>query len=136
MEKIMSDPNEVIQQFLNSDIGKKYQNYDSKSITRAFVNWAESQKIPTLVLHLAPKSSDGDSHVMPVVQTYAVDFAKRQHSSYNKPLVTHLSQVKSVYKKFGFFSYSPDWFDQGRQFYLGEWKDITTMKTDFPDELL
>jgi hypothetical protein len=146
------DINNIVQQYLNSDIGKKYQNHDCKSVTRAFIQWAESNGMQSQALHLAPpsaefiqknpqfkgKSGTGDSHIMPVINGYAVDFTARQfglNKPYNDPLITPINQVKSVYGKFGYYTDSPDWF-KGKSFYLGSWKSMPTIDTEFQDETL
>ena len=130
------DINTVVQQYLNSEIGKKYQNHDCKSVTRAFIQWAESNGMQAQALHLAPpsaefiqknpqfkgKSGEGDSHIMPVINGYAVDFTARQfglNRPYNNPLITPINQVKSVYGKFGYYTDNPDWFNGGKSFHLG-----------------
>jgi len=147
------DVNSVIQQYLNSDIGKKYQNYDCKSVTRAFIQWAESNGMQAQALHLAPpsaeflqknpqfkgKSGTGDSHIMPVINGYAVDFTARQfgmNRPYNNPLITPISQVQSVYGKFGYYTDSPDWFNGGKSSHLGSWKSMPTIDTNFQDDIL
>jgi len=147
------DINTIVQQYLNSDIGRKYQNYDCKSVTRAFIQWAEKNGMQAQALHLAPpsaefvqknpqfkgKSGEGDSHIMPVINGYAVDFTARQfglNRPYNNPLITPIGQVKSVYGKFGYYTNSPEWFDGGKSFHLGSWKSMPTIDTNFQDETL
>jgi hypothetical protein len=147
------DINSIIQQYLNSDIGRKYQNHDCKSVTRAFIQWAESNGMQAQALHLAPPSAEfiqknpkfkgkggaGDSHIMPVINGYAVDFTARQfglNKPYNDPLITPIGQVESVYQKFGYYTDKPDWFGGGNSFYLGSWKSMPTIDTNFGDETL
>ena len=147
------DINTVIQQYLNSDIGRKYENYDCKSVTRAFIQWAKKNGIQAQVLHLAPpsaefvqknpqfkgKSGEGDSHIMPVINGYAVDFTARQfglNRPYSNPLITPISQVESVYGKFGYYTNNPDWFNGGKSFHLGSWESMPTIDTSFQDETL
>jgi hypothetical protein len=49
---------EIINNFVNSEIGKKYSKYDCKSVTRAFVKWATNNEIKTKVINLAPPSAE------------------------------------------------------------------------------
>ena len=144
---------DIVRQYLDSDIGKKYENYDCKTVTRAFIRWADGNGIHAEVLHLAPpsaefvkmnpqfkgKSGKGDSHMMPVVNGYAIDFTVRQfgiNRPYKNPLITPLNGVKSVYGKFGYYTDSPDWFNGGKSFYLGPWYSIPTVKKGFQDEIM
>lgn len=145
--------NAIVQQYLNSQIGQKYSNYDCKSVTRAFISWAESNGMQAEALHLAPpsaefikqnptlagKSGSGDSHIMPVINGYAVDFTARQFGldrPYNNPLITPIKDVEQVYRRFGYYTDSPSWFDGGKSSYVGKWKAIPTMDTNFDDEIL
>jgi len=143
----------IINRFLQSEIGKKSEKHDCKTVTRSFVNWCRDQKIPNVrVLHLAPpsakvvssrpelrgKSGTGDSHIMPVVNGDAIDFTARQFGVSNKfdnPLVTPLSSVKGVYSKIGgYFTDKPDDFYGGKDMYLGDWDGVQI--GDFADEYM
>jgi len=134
---------DVIRKFLESDIGKKSEKFDCKTVTRNFVNWAEEQKIPNVqVIHLAKphddvvaqrpelrgKSGTGDSHMMPVVNNDAIDFTARQFNQpnqFNSPLVTPLSSIKQVYNKIGgYFTYKPESFYGGKDMYIGPWSGL------------
>lgn len=147
----------IIQNFLNSDLGKQYAKHDCKSVTRAFVRWAQQNDVETRVLILAPPSSEviykrpqligksgqGDGHMMPVVQSQAIDFTVRQfpgmNQPYEQPLITPLSRVKAVYEKIGgYFTDAPDWFLGGKSHYLGTWAQIPPDIADlnFGDEIL
>lgn len=146
----------IVDAFVNDPIGKKYANYDCKTVTRAFVKWAEANNIPTQVLSLAPpsaetikqrpnlrgKSGEGDGHIMPVVNGQAIDFTVRQfgvNRSYENPLITPISQVKQVYNKIGgYFTDAPEWFLGGKTHYLGPWSAMPSsiMNMDFGDEVL
>ena len=48
----------IIKSFVASPTGQKYKQHDCKTVTRAFVQWAEQNKIPTQVISLAPPSAD------------------------------------------------------------------------------
>lgn len=148
----------IVKQFLSSDIGKKYAKHDCKSVTRAFVGWAKQNGINANVLNLAPpnsdvirkrpelrgRSGDGDGHIMPVVDGYGIDFTARQfpnmNTPYENPLITPLSKIKDVYRKIGgYFTDTPDWFMNGKSsYYLGSWESqpSSIMSQDFGDELL
>jgi hypothetical protein len=143
----------IINRFLQSEIGKRSEKYDCKTVTRNFVNWCREQKITDVrVLHLSPpsakvvssrpelrgKSGTGDSHIMPVVNGDAIDFTARQFgvsNQFNNPLVTPLSRVKGVYSKIGgYFTDKPDDFYDGKDMYLGDWDGVQI--DDFADEYM
>jgi len=145
------DIRSVVQQYLNSDVGKKYERYDCKTVTRAFIQWARKNGMQAQVLHLAPpsaeflqknpqfrgKSGEGDSHIMPVMNGYALDFTARQFGlkrDYDDPLITPIGQVESIYSKFGYFTDNPEWFHGGKSFYLGPLE--STLDAGFADEIL
>ena len=145
----------TIQGFVNSPSGKKYKEHDCKTVTRAFVTWAEQNKIPTQVVSLAPpsadfiaknprykgKSGEGDGHIMPIVNGNAIDFTIRQfgvNRPFNNPLVTPTSSLPAVYGKFGYFTDKPEWFLGGESHWIGPLKSIPSaiFNQDFGDELL
>ena len=145
----------TIQGFVNSPSGKKYKAHDCKTVTRAFVTWAEQNKIPTQVVSLAPpsadfiaknprykgKSGEGDGHIMPIVNGNAIDFTIRQfgvNRPFNNPLVTPTSSLPAVYGKFGYFTDKPEWFLGGKSHWIGPLKSIPSaiFNQDFGDELL
>jgi hypothetical protein len=117
-----SDINSIIKEYLNSEIGKKYQEFDCKTVTRAFVKWAKEKGIHANVVLLAapsielvrenPKkyggsSGEGDQHIMPVVNNHAIDFTIRQFglpNTYFQPVITPINNLESVYGKFGYFT--------------------------------
>lgn len=144
---------DVIRKFLESDIGKKSEKFDCKTVTRNFVKWAEEQKIPNVkVVHLVGphadvvakrpelkgKSGTGDSHIMPIVNNEAIDFTARQFgqsNQFNNPLVTPLSSIKQVYQKIGgYFTDKPEWFYGGKDMYIGPWSGVQI--GSFADEIL
>lgn len=151
---MQNDTNTIVQNFLNSDAGIHYAKYDCKSVTRAFVNWAKQNNIPAQVLILAPpdpelvkagkapkgKSGEGDSHIMPVVNDKAIDFTVRQFGvsrPYENPLITPISQTKQVYGKIGgYYTYFPDWFNNGQTYYLGTFEGQNIVPQNFTDEKL
>jgi hypothetical protein len=147
----------IIQSFVNSPIGQKYKQHDCKTVTRAFVRWAEQNKIPTQVVSLAPPSADfiaknpqfkgksgtGDSHIMPIVNGDAIDFTVRQFGverPFENPLVTSTAtdNLQSVYGKFGYFTDNPDWFPGGKSHWIGALNAIppVILNQNFGDEIL
>ena len=145
----------IIQSFVNSPSGQKYKQYDCKTVTRAFVAWAEQNKIPTQVVSLAPPSADfiaknprykgksgqGDGHIMPIVNGNAIDFTVRQFGvsrPFNNPLVTPTSSLPAVYGKFGYFTDKPEWFLGGKSHWIGALNSIPSeiFNQNFGDELL
>ena len=152
----------IIQSFVNSPIGQKYKQHDCKTVTRAFVQWAEQNKIPTQVVLLAPPSADfiaknpqfqskkgkpgeGDGHIMPLVNGEAIDFTFRQFGverPFENPLVTSLvtstDNLQSVYGKFGYFTDNPDWFPGGKSLWIGALNAIppAIFNQNFGDEIL
>lgn len=160
-ENKSSGISKIVQDFVSSGIGKKYQKHDCKTVTRAFVKWASTNNISTQVLSLAPphpdvikkrpelrgKSGEGDGHIMPVVGGYALDFTARQFPGqagyvYSNPLVTPIGEVSTVYKKIGgYFTYAPNWFivnGKPATHYLGPLESIPSdiFNQNFGDELL
>jgi len=146
---------DIANAFVNSEIGKKYSKYDCKSVTRAFVKWAADNSIETKVIIFAPpsaefikqnskfkgKSGEGDSHIIPVVNNQAIDFTVRQfgvNRPYQNPLITPLSNIKSVYNKFGYFTDAPEWFDGGKSYWIGPLSSIPSeiFNQEFGDEIL
>ena len=149
---------DIANAFVNSEIGKKYSKYDCKTVTRAFVQWAEQNKIPTQVVSLAPPSADfiaknpqfqskkgkpgeGDGHIMPIVNGNAIDFTVRQFGverPFNNPLVTLINSLPAVYGKFGYFTDKPEWFDGGKTHWVGSLSSIPSdiFNQDFGDEIL
>ena len=138
---------DVIRKFLESDIGKKSEKFDCKTVTRNFVNWAEEQKIPNVqVIHLAKphddvvaqrpelrgKSGTGDSHMMPVVNNDAIDFTARQFglpNQFNSPLVTPLGEeFEQVYRKIG------GYFTDKPYMHIGTWSEFSKKLGSFVDE--
>jgi len=149
------DSGKIIQSFVNSPSGQKYKQHDCKTVTRAFVQWAEQNKIPTQVVLLAPPSADsiaknpqfkgksgtGDAHIMPIVNGDAIDFTFRQFDvkrPFENPLVTSTDKLQSVYSKFGYFTDNPDCFPEGKSLWIGAWNAIPKKILDqnFDDELL
>ena len=145
----------IIQSFVNSEIGQKYKTYDCKTVTRAFVNWAEQNQISTQVISLAPPSADfikqnpqfggkrgeGNGHIMPIVNNNAIDFTVRQfgvNRPFERPLVTPVSNLKSVYGRFGYFTDRPEWFLGGKTHWVGSLSQIppSIFNQNFGDELL
>jgi len=145
----------IIQSFVNSPIGQKYKQYDCKTVTRAFVQWAEQNKIPTQVVSLAPPSADfiaknprykgksgqGDGHIMPIVNGNAIDFTVRQfgiNRPFNNPLVTPTNSLPAVYGKFGYFTDKPEWFLGGKSHWIGVLNAIppAIFNQNFGDEML
>jgi hypothetical protein len=150
-----SDLDTIIQKFVDSPSGQKYKAHDCKTVTRTFVAWAEQNNIPTEVITFAPpsaefvqknpqfkgKSGQGDGHIIPIVNGNAIDFTIRQfgvNRPFDNPLVTPVSNIKSVYSKFGYFTDTPDWFLNGKTHWRGPLKSIpsTIFNQDFGDELL
>ena len=145
----------VIKSFVNSPNGQKYKKYDCKTVTRAFVQWAEQNKIPAQVVSLAPpsagfiaknprykgKSGKGDGHIMPVVNDNAIDFTVRQFGvsrPFENPLVTPTGSLSAVYGKFGYFTDKPAWFLGGKSHWIGTLKSIPSeiFNQNFGDEIL
>ena len=144
---------DIVQAYLESPIGKQYKNNDCKSVTRAFINWAEKNNIEAKAVHLAPpskefvknnpqfkgKSGEGDSHIMPVVKGYAIDFTARQfgiNRPYENPLITPIDQLKTVYGQFGYYTDTPDWFAGGKSSLIKPFKNLSTMPKEFNDETM
>ena len=145
----------IIQSFVNSSSGQKYKQYDCKTVTRAFVQWAEQNKIPTQVVSLAPPSADfiaknprykgksgqGDGHIMPIVNGNAIDFTVRQfgiNRPFENPLITPTNSLPAVYGKFGYFTDKPEWFLGGKSHWIGLLNSIPSeiFNQNFGDELL
>jgi hypothetical protein len=145
----------IIQSFVNSPSGQKYKQYDCKTVTRAFVQWAEQNKIPTQVVSLAPpsadfiaknpqfkgKSGEGDGHIMPIVNGNAIDFTVRQfgvNRPFENPLVTPAGSLPAVYGKFGYFTDKPEWFLGGKSHWIGALNAIppAIFNQNFGDEML
>jgi len=149
-----NDAGKIAQKFIQSPEGQKHSNSDCKTVTRAFVNWAKQNNIPAQVLLLAPpdpelimqgkapkgKSGEGDSHIMPVVNNKAIDFTVRQFGvniPYENPLITPTSETERVYRNLGgYYTYAPDWFNNGQTYYLGSFEGQTIVPKDFKDESL
>jgi hypothetical protein len=149
-----NDAEEIAKKFIKSPEGKKHSNSDCKTVTRAFVNWAKQNNIPAKVLLLAPpdpelikagkapagRSGEGDSHIMPVVNDEAIDFTVRQFDvkrPYENPLITPISKTKQVYRNLGgYYTYAPDWFNNGKTYYLGSFEGQNIVPKDFTDESL
>jgi hypothetical protein len=145
----------IIQSFVNSSLGQKYKQYDCKTVTRAFVQWAEQNKIPTQVVSLAPPSADfiaknpkykgksgqGDGHIMPIVNGNAIDFTVRQFGvsrPFDNPLVTPTNSLPAVYGRFGYFTDKPEWFLGGKSHWIGPLSSIPSeiFNQNFGDEML
>ena len=149
-----NDAGKIAQKFIQSPEGQKHSNSDCKTVTRAFVNWAKQNNIPVQVLILAPpdpelinarkapagKSGEGDSHIMPVVNDKAIDFTVRQfgvNRLYENPLITPTSETERVYRNLGgYYTYAPDWFNNGQTYYLGSFEGQRIVPKDFKDESL
>lgn len=145
----------IVKAFVNSEIGRKYSKHDCKSVTRAFIEWATDNGIETKIITFPPpsaefikqhpefkgKSGEGDGHIMPIVNNQAIDFTVRQFGidrPYQNPLITPLSNIKSVYSKFGYFTNKPEWFDGGKTHWIGSLSSIPSdiFNQDFGDEIL
>ena len=145
----------IIQSFVASPTGQKYKQHDCKTVTRAFVQWAEQNKIPTQVVSLAPpsanfiaknprykgKSGEGDGHIMPIVNGNAIDFTVRQfgvNRPFNNPLVTPTNSLPAIYGKFGYFTDKPEWFLGGKSHWIGALNSIPKeiFNQNFGDEIL
>jgi hypothetical protein len=145
----------IIKSFVDSPNGQKYKKYDCKTVTRAFVQWAEQNKIPTQVISLAPpsaefikknpqfkgKSGQGDGHIMPVVDGNAIDFTVRQfgiNRPFENPLVTSTNSLPAVYGKFGYYTDKPEWFLGGKSHWMGPLSSIPNeiFNQNFSDEML
>jgi len=145
---------DIAKAFVNSEEGKKYSNYDCKTVTRAFVRWATNNGIETKIITFAPpsaefikqhpefkgKSGEGDGHIIPIVNNQAIDFTIRQFGikrPYQNPLITDLSSIKSVYSQFGYYTNKPDYFD-GKTYWIGSLSNVPPdiLGQDFGDEIL
>ena len=145
----------IIKSFVDSPNGQKYKKYDCKTVTRAFVQWAEQNKIPTQVISLAPPSADfikknpqfkgkdgqGNGHIMPIVNDNAIDFTVRQfgiNRPFENPLVTSTNSLPAVYGKFGYYTDKPEWFLGGKSHWIGTLKSIPSeiFNQNFGDEIL
>ena len=145
----------IIQSFVASPTGQKYKQHDCKTVTRAFAQWAEQNKIPVQVVSLAPpsaefiaknpgykgKSGQGDGHIIPIVNGNAIDFTVRQFGisrPFENPLITTIDSLPAVYGKFGYFTDKPEWFLGGKSHWIGPLKSIPSaiFNQDFGDELL
>ena len=150
-----NDIETIIQSFVASPVGQKYKQHDCKTVTRAFVQWAEQNKIPTQVVSLAPPSADfiaknprykgksgqGDGHIMPIVNGNAIDFTVRQFGvsrPFENPLITPVGSLPAVYGKFGYFTDKPEWFLGGKSHWIGALNSIPSeiFNQNFGDELL
>ena len=149
--------NQIVENFLKSEIGIQNQKNDCKTVARAFVKWAKQNGIKADVLLLAPpsaetiknrpelkgKSGEGDSHIMPVVDGNAIDFTVRQFPAqrgrpYDKPLITPIGNVEKVYKQIGgYYTDAPEYFGTGTPYYLGPWSGMPSFfNKNFSDELM
>ena len=145
----------IVKSFVNSPAGQKYRQHDCKTVTRAFVDWADQNRMPTQVISLAPpsaafieknprfrgKSGEGDAHIMPVVAGNAIDFTVRQFGvgrPFEDPLITPINSMKSVYGRFGYFTDAPEWFLGGKSYWMGPLRAIPReiFNQDFGDEIL
>ena len=150
-----SSIDEIIRSFVSSPVGQKYAKHDCKTVTRAFVQWADQNQIPTQVVTLAPpsaafikknprfqgKSGQGDGHIMPIVDGQAIDFTVRQFGAnrpFEQPLITPVSNLPSVYGRFGYFTDRPEWFLGGKTHWIGPLNQIPAaiFNQDFGDEIL
>jgi hypothetical protein len=155
LNEYLSQRQTIIQSFVNGPSGQKYKQHDCKTVTRAFVRWAEQNKIPTQVVSLAPpsadfiaknpqfkgKSGEGDGHIMPIVNGSAIDFTVRQfgvNRPFNNPLVTPINSLPAVYGKFGYFTDKPEWFLGGKTHWIGSLNSIppAIFNQNFGDEML
>ena len=145
----------IVSFFVKSEVGQKNKDNDCKTVTRAFVNWAKQYNIPNVdVILLAPPSKEfvkknpefkgksglGDSHIMPVINDVAIDFTVRQFGLPNKfdnPLITPLDKLKSIYRKFGYYTDAPKWMN-GKSDWRGKWDSIpfSWFDKNFSDEKL
>lgn len=154
-EAVQNDLSTIIQSFVASPAGQKYKQHDCKTVTRAFVAWAEQNKITTQVVSLAPpsaefiaknprykgKSGQGDGHIMPIVNGNAIDFTVRQFGvgrPFENPLITPTNSLPAVYGKFGYFTDKPEWFLGGKSHWIGSLNSIPSeiFNQNFGDELL
>jgi len=150
-----SSIDEIIRSFVSSPSGQKSAKHDCKTVTRAFVQWADQNQIPTQVINLAPpsaafikknprfqgKSGEGDGHIMPIVDGQAIDFTVRQfgvNRPFEQPLITPVSNLPSVYGRFGYFTDRPEWFLGGKTHWIGPLNQIPAaiFNQDFGDEIL
>jgi len=153
--EFVNDLSSIVQSFVKSPLGQKYQKHDCKTVTRAFVQWAEQNNIPTEVITFAPPSADfikkypqfrgksgqGDGHIMPIVNGNAIDFTVRQfgvNRPFDNPLITPVGNLRSVYGKFGYFTDAPEWFLGGKSYWQGPLSAIPSeiFNQNFGDELL
>jgi hypothetical protein len=153
--EFVNDLSSIVQSFVSSPLGQQYQKHDCKTVTRAFVQWAEQNNIPTEVITFAPPSADfikkypqfrgksgqGDGHIMPVVNGNAIDFTVRQfgvNRPFDNPLITPVGNLRSVYGKFGYFTDAPEWFLGGKSYWQGPLSAIPSeiFNQNFGDELL
>ena len=145
----------IIKSFVSSPVGQKYAKHDCKTVTRAFVQWADQNQIPTQVINLAPpsaafikknprfqgKSGQGDGHIMPIVDGQAIDFTVRQfgvNRPFDRPLITPVADLPSVYGRFGYFTDRPEWFLGGKSHWIGPLNQIPAeiFNQEFGDEIL
>ena len=145
----------IIQSFVASPTGQKYKQHDCKTVTRAFAQWAEQNKIPVQVVSLAPpsaefiaknpgykgKSGQGDGHIIPIVNGNAIDFTVRQFGisrPFENPLITTIDSLPAVYGKFGYFTDKPEWFLGGKSHWIGTLNSIPSeiFNQNFGDEML
>ena len=145
----------IIGSFVSSPVGQKYAKHDCKTVTRAFVQWADQNQIPTQVINLAPpsaafieknprfqgKSGEGDGHIMPIVDGQAIDFTVRQfgvNRPFDRPLITPVADLPSVYGRFGYFTDRPEWFLGGKTHWIGPLNQIPAeiFNQEFGDEIL
>ena len=143
----------IIKSFVSKE-GQKYKDYDCKTVTRAFVNWAQQNKIPVQVILLAPPSGEflekhpqykgstgeGNTHIMPVIDNNAIDFTARQfgiNRPFDNPLVTPVNNLPQVYGKFGYFTDKPEWF-KNKSYWQGPLSSVPNdiFDNNFKDEIL
>jgi len=155
-EQESGDPlSKIVKDFVSSPVGQKYAKHDCKTVTRAFVQWADQNQIPTQVIVLAPpsaafikknprfqgKSGEGDGHIMPIVDGQAIDFTVRQfgvNRPFERPLITPVADLPSVYGRFGYFTDRPEWFLGGKSHWIGPLNQIpkAIFNQEFGDEIL
>ena len=153
-----NDIEKIIQSFVASPVGQQYKQHDCKTVTRAFVTWAEQNNILTEVITFAPPSAEfikknpqfqgkdgqGAGHIMPIVNDNAIDFTVRQFGvsrTFENPLVTPTGSLSAVYGKFGYFTDKPEWFSKhagGKSYWIGALNSIPSEIFDqnFGDEIL
>lgn len=146
----------IVTNFLDDKRTNNYQNFDSKSITRVFVNWANENNIRTEVICLSPPSEEifqnrpelknrkgfDQPHVIPMICGYAIDFTAHQFpnitNNFWNPLITSYSRLQNIYFEIGgYFTDSPTWFG-GRTHYHGNWGRVSRkiLPADFKDDFL